>query len=69
MKPLLLSPASLPAILPVTDKELETEAIDLHARLEANAKIAIVHLVLIHVGMEKVQVTGNSKEKIIIIRR
>lgn len=36
LKPFFFSPASLPAVLPVTDQELETEPINLHARLEAD---------------------------------
>lgn len=68
LKPLLFCPASLPAVLPVTNQELETEPVYLHARLETDTQIAVVHLVLVHVGMEEVQVTGDSKEKIVVIR-
>src|SRR5699024_7625924 len=44
-----LRPASLPTILPVTDQEVEAIGVNLHAWLEAYAKIAVVHLVLVNV--------------------
>ncbi len=42
--------AAFPAFSPFTDEEFETEGINLHARLEANAQISEVHLVLVGVG-------------------
>lgn len=46
---LLLRPAALPAVLPIADQELEAESVNLHARLETNTKVAVVHLVLIDI--------------------
>lgn len=65
---LLLRPASLPAILPVTDKEIETIRLDLHAWLEAYAQIAVVHLVLFDIGVKKVEVAGNGEKKVVMVR-
>ena len=61
--------ATLPTILPITDKEVEAESIDLHTRLETNAKIAIVHLVLVDIGVKEVQVAGDGEQKVVIVRR
>ena len=66
---LLLRPASLPAILPVADKELETEGIDSHTRLEADAQIAVVHLVLVHIGMEEIEMAGDGEQKVVVVGR
>ena len=49
LEELLLRPATLPAILPVTDKELKAERVNLHARLETDAEVSVVHLVLVDV--------------------
>jgi hypothetical protein len=46
----LLSLTTLPTVSPVFDKPLETEHVDLHTWLEANAQIVEVHLVLVGVG-------------------
>lgn len=45
--------AASPAIAPVADQELEAKDIDLHARLEANAEVAEIHLVLVRMGEQK----------------
>lgn len=66
---LLFSPAALPAVLPVADKELETEGIDSHTRLEADAQIAIVHLVLVHIGMEEIEMAGDGEQKVVVVGR
>lgn len=66
---LLLCPAALPAVLPVADEEIEAECVDLHAWLEADAKIAIVHLVLVNIGMQEVEMTGDGEEEVIIVWR
>lgn len=66
---LLLRPAALPTILPVADKEVEAERINLHAWLEANAEIAIVHLVVVDIGMKETQVAGDGKQKVVVVRR
>lgn len=42
--------APLPAIPPIADEELEAEGVNLHARLEADTKVSIIHLVLLGVG-------------------
>lgn len=65
----LLREAPLPAVFPVADKKMKTKGIDFHARLKADAKVSIVHLVLVHVGMKEIQVACNGEEKIIVIRR
>ena len=46
----LLSLTTLPTVSPVFDKPLETEHVDLHTWLEADAQIVEVHPVLIGVG-------------------
>jgi hypothetical protein len=42
---ILFCPASLPAVAPVQNEELEAKGIDLDCRLEADAQIVVVHLV------------------------
>lgn len=54
LKIFFLCPAALPAVLPVADQEVEAECINLHARLEANAKVAVVHFVLVDIGVQEV---------------
>lgn len=41
--------ATLPAVSPITDEELEAVGINLHTRLETDAEISEVHLVLLGV--------------------
>lgn len=48
---LLLRPASLPAVLPVADQKIEAICLNLHARLKAYTEIAVIHFILINVGM------------------
>lgn len=64
---LLFGPTPLPAILPVTDKEVEAKGVDLHARLETDAQIAVVHLVLVDVRMEEVEMAGYGEKEIVVI--
>ena len=66
---MLLRPTTLPAVLPITDKKLKTKRINLHARLETDTKIAVIHLVLVDVGMEEIQMTRNREKKVIVVRR
>jgi len=58
--------ASLPAVSPALDQPPETQCINSHAWLEANAQVAVVHLVFVGVSQEKRKVAGNSKEKIVV---
>ena len=64
---LFLCPAALPAVFPVTDQKLETEGVYLHAGLEANTKIAVIHLILIDIRMEEVEMAGDGEEEIVVI--
>lgn len=66
---LLLRPASLPAVLPVTDQKVEAICLDLHAWLEAYAQIAVVHLVLFDIRVKKVEMAGDGEKKIVMVRR
>jgi hypothetical protein len=59
----------LPTVLPVTDQKVKAVRIDSHARLETDAQIAIVHLILLHVGMEQAKVARNGEEEVIVERR
>lgn len=45
--------AALPAVSPVAYEESEAEGINLQARLETDAQISVVHLVLVGMGEEK----------------
>lgn len=63
---LSFSLATLPTISPVADEELEAEGINLHARLEANAQVSIIHLVLLGVRKEKREVAGNGEEEVVV---
>lgn len=69
LKVFFLCPAALPAVLPVADQEVEAECINFHARLEANAKVAVVHFVLVDIGVQEVEVASDGKKKVIVIRR
>lgn len=64
---LLFGPTPLPTIFPVADKEIEAKGVDLHTRLETDAQIAVVHLVLVDVRMEEVEMAGNGEEEIVVI--
>jgi hypothetical protein len=48
---------------------MEAKGIDFHARLETDAEVAIIHLILVNIGMEKVEVAGYGEKEVIIIRR
>ena len=61
-----LGPAALPAFTPVADEEVEAERVDLHAGLEADAEVAIVHFILVDVGVQQAQVTGDGEEEIVV---
>jgi len=65
----LLCLATFPAISPIADKEFETESINLHAWLETDAKIPVVHLILVGVGEEQGKVACDGEEKIGQIRK
>lgn len=62
----LFRPATLPAILPVHNQKLETKSIDLQTRLEANAQIAIIHLVLVSIAVEEAEMARDGKQKVIV---
>lgn len=64
-----LGPAALPAVSPVAYQEFETECVNLHARLEANAKIAEVHFVLVGVCQKEAEVAGDGEEEVVVKRR
>lgn len=48
----LFGPTTLPAVFPVANEKLEAESIDLHAGLEANAQITVIHFVLVDVRVK-----------------
>ena len=58
----LLGLATLPAVSPVANQEAEAVRIDLHARLEADAEVLEIHLVLVGVSKEKREMAGDGKE-------
>lgn len=58
--------AALPAVSPITDKELEAEHVNFHAWLEANAEITEIHLVLLGMGEQKGQVASDGEEEIVV---
>lgn len=58
--------AAFPTIPPIANQEFKTKGINLHAGLEADAKVAEVHLVLVGVCQEKTEVTCDGKEEIVI---
>lgn len=62
VKGLFLGPAPLPTVSPVADKELKAETVDPETRLKADAKVGVVHFILIHVSMEQAQMAGDGKE-------
>ena len=64
-----LRPASLPAVPPIAHEELEAKGVDLEARLEADAEVAVVHLVLVAVRAEQAEVARDGEEKVIVPRR
>jgi len=63
---LIFSLATLPTISPVADKEFEAEGINLHARLEADAQVSVIHFVLLGVRKEKREVAGNGEEEVVV---
>lgn len=62
----LLGPATLPAVTPVQDQELEAKCINLDGWLETNAQIVVIHLVELGAGMEQTDVTRNGEEQVIV---
>lgn len=58
--------ATLPAMPPVAYQELEAEGVDFHARLEAYAEVAEIHLVLVRVRKKQAQVTCDSEKEVVI---
>jgi hypothetical protein len=69
LKIFFFCPTPLPTIFPVTNQEMEAKRVDFHARLETDAKVAVIHLILVNIGMKKVEVAGYGEEKVIIVRR
>lgn len=69
LKILFFGPAALPAVLPVAYQELETKGIDPHARLETDAEVWIIHLVLLVVHVEDADVASDGKEHVVVVRR
>lgn len=65
---ILLGPASLPAVSPVTNQELEKKRIDFETWLETDAEVSVVHLVFVYVSMQQTKVTGNGEKEIIVPR-
>jgi hypothetical protein len=65
---LLLGPAALPAVSPVQNQELETERVDLDCRLEADAKVVVVHLVEFGAGVQQADVAGDGEEEVVVER-
>lgn len=63
----LFCPTTLPAVLPVTDQEVEAIGIDLHTWLKAYTKVAVIHLVLFDIGVKKVEVAGDGEEKVVMV--
>jgi hypothetical protein len=48
---------------------MKAKRVNLHARLETNAEIPIIHLVLIDIRVEEVEVAGDCEEKVVVVRR
>ena len=65
-KGFLLRPASLPAVAPILNKEMETKCVDLESRLEADAEVAVGHPILGGIGCEEAEMAGDCKEQIVI---
>ena len=63
---LFFGPAALPAVTPVADEELEAEAVDAEAGLEADAEILVVHAVLVDVGVEETEVARDGEEEVVV---
>jgi hypothetical protein len=61
--------AALPAISPIAHEELKAVCVDLHTRLEADAKISEVHLVLLGVSQEEGKMTCDGEEEVVVERR
>lgn len=66
---LLFGFATLPTISPFADQELEAESVDFHARLEANAKISVIHLVLFGMRKEEREMASDSEKQVVVERR
>lgn len=54
--------ATLPTVSPIAYEELEAVRVDLHARLEADAKISEVHLIFLGVRQKEGKVACDCKE-------
>lgn len=63
---LLFGPAALPAVPPVANEELKAERIDFEAGLEADAEVAVVHFVLVYVGVQETEMACDGKKQIIV---
>lgn len=64
-----LRPATLPAVAPIEDEELEAKGVDLDGWLEADAQVVVVHLVELRARVQETDVAGDGKEKVIVERR
>lgn len=62
----LLCPASLPAVTPIENKELEAESVDLDGWLEADTQVVIVHFVELRTRVQKADVAGDGEEQIVV---
>lgn len=58
--------AAFPAISPFANEEFEAKCVNLHTRLEANAEVAKIHLVLFGMCEEQTQVAGDCKEQVVV---
>lgn len=62
----LLRRASLPAIAPIFDQEVEGEGVDTCTRLKADAEVLVGHLVRVRELREERDVCCDSEEQIVI---
>lgn len=65
---LLLSPAALPAVPPIADEKLKTEGIYFQTGLKADAKVAVIHLILVDVSMQKTEMACYGEKQVVIPR-
>lgn len=65
----LLCPTSLPTVLPVTDKEIETVSVYLQAGLETDAQVAVIHFVFVDVRMEEAEMACDCEKKVVVVWR
>ena len=58
--------ASSPTVPPVANQKLETEGVDLHARLETDTEIPKIHLVLVGMCEKETEMAGDGEKKVVI---